>query len=110
MARSLCGLLILATFSAIIAIIYQQPLSRLKEKPNIVFILTNNQDIELDSLDYMPLIHKYLINKGTLFKRYYYIIAICYLSRVTLWTSKNIYNTNVTDIFPPYSQLSPAPS
>ena len=110
MARSLYGLLILAACSAVAATIHQQPLSRLKEKPNIVFILTDDQDIELGSLDYMPLVQKHLINEGTLFKRHYCTTAICCPARVTLWTGKNAHNTNVTDIFPPYGQLVPAPS
>jgi N-acetylglucosamine-6-sulfatase len=110
MARSLYGLLVLATCSAVTATIHQQPLNHLKEKPNIVFILTDDQDIELGSLDYMPLVHKHLINEGTLFKHHYCSTAICCPSRVTLWTGKNAHNTNVTDIFPPYGQLGPTPS
>jgi len=96
------GLFALAFISAVTATIDQQPLGRLKEKPSIVFILTDDQDIELGSLDYMPLVHKNLINEGTLFDRHYCTTAICCPSRVTLWTGKNAHNTNVTDIFPPY--------
>lgn len=92
----------LAILAAVKATIDQQPLGSLKEKPNIVFILTDDQDVELGSLDYMPLIHKHLINQGTLFERHYCTTAICCPSRVTLWTGKNAHNTNVTDIFPPY--------
>jgi N-acetylglucosamine-6-sulfatase len=105
MAFSLYGLLALAICFAVAASIHQQPLSSPKKKPNIVFILTDDQDIELGSLDYMPLVHKHLINEGTLFKRHYCTTAICCPSRVTLWTGKNAHNTNVTDIFPPYGQL-----
>ena len=110
MARSLYGLLAPATFSAVAASIHQQPLSRVNEKPNIVFILTDDQDIELGSLDYMPLVHKDLINEGTLFNRHYCTTAICCPARVTLWTGKNAHNTNVTDIFPPYGRLGPPTS
>jgi N-acetylglucosamine-6-sulfatase len=110
MARPLYVLLVLAACSAVVATIQQQPLNSLKEKPNIVFILTDDQDIKLDSLDYMPLVQKHLINEGTIFKRHYCTTAICCPARVTLWTGKNAHNTNVTDIFPPYGQLVPAPS
>lgn len=90
MARSLYGLLALAlaTFSAVAASIHQQPLSRVNEKPNIVFILTDDQDIELGSLDYMPLVHKHLINEGTLLNRHYCTTAICCPARVTLWLAR----------------------
>ena len=96
------GLFALATFSAVAATVNQEPLGALKQRPNIVFILTDDQDVELGSLDYMPLLHKHLINEGTLFSRHYCTTAICCPSRVTLWTGKNAHNTNVTDIFPPY--------
>jgi N-acetylglucosamine-6-sulfatase len=101
MARFLYGLLLI--FSVVAAAAQQEPLG-LKKRPNIVFVLTDDQDIELGSLEYMPLVQKYLINEGTFFKRYYCTTAICCPSRVTLWTGKNAHNTNVTDVFPPYGQ------
>lgn len=102
MARFLCGLLL--TVAVVAAAAQQKPLS-LQKRPNIVFILTDDQDIELGSLEYMPLVQKYLINEGTFFKRHYCTTAICCPSRVTLWTGKNAHNTNVTDVFPPYGQF-----
>ncbi|KAN0104259.1 Arylsulphatase [Hyaloscypha variabilis] len=102
MTFSRYGLFALATFSAVATTVNQEPLGALKQRPNIVFILTDDQDVELGSLDYMPLLHKHLINEGTLFSRHYCTTAICCPSRVTLWTGKNAHNTNVTDIFPPY--------
>ena len=101
MARFISLLLALSAVAAAAA--QQEPLG-LKKRPNIVFILTDDQDLELGSLNYMPLVQKYLINEGTLFKRHYCTTAICCPSRVTLWTGKNAHNTNVTDVFPPYGQ------
>ncbi|KAH8816385.1 alkaline-phosphatase-like protein [Xylogone sp. PMI_703] len=80
----------------------QIPLTSTDRRPNIVFILTDDQDVHLQSLDYMPLLHKYLINEGTLYKRHYCTTAVCCPSRVSLWTGRNAHNTNVTDVFPPY--------
>ncbi|OBT43077.1 hypothetical protein VE00_05541 [Pseudogymnoascus sp. WSF 3629] len=72
------------------------------QRPNVVFILTDDQDVHLDSLEYMPLLRKHLIEKGTQFTKHYCTTAICCPSRVTLWTGKAAHNTNVTDVSPPY--------
>lgn len=91
--------------SAAVRAVDQVPLtSASNERSNIVFILTDDQDVHLQSLEYMPLVQKYLINEGTLFKRHYCTTAICCPSRVSLWTGRNAHNTNVTDVFPPYGR------
>ncbi|KAK4540744.1 hypothetical protein LTR36_008959 [Oleoguttula mirabilis] len=72
------------------------------EKPNIVFILTDDQDWHMESLDYMPLLRKHIINEGTLFDRHYCTVSICCPSRVNIWTGRAAHNTNVTDVHPPY--------
>ncbi|KZF19630.1 Arylsulphatase [Xylona heveae TC161] len=72
------------------------------KRPNIVFILTDDQDLHLQSLDYQPFLQKHLIDRGTFFRRHYCTIAICCPSRVSLWTGKAAHNTNVTDVSPPY--------
>lgn len=41
------------------------------KRPDIVFILTDDQDSHMNSLDYMPLTQKYLMNEGTTFARHY---------------------------------------
>ena len=71
-------------------------------RPNIVVILTDDQDLHMNSLDYMPLLKKHIIDKGTFFKKHYCSTAICCPSRVTLWTGRNAHNTNVTHVVPPY--------
>lgn len=79
----------------------QQPLTTGK-KPNIVFILSDDQDLHMDSLSYMPHLQKLLVERGTSFKRHYCVNALCCPSRVNLWTGKAPHNTNVTDVNPPY--------
>ncbi|EXJ70853.1 arylsulfatase [Cladophialophora psammophila CBS 110553] len=71
-------------------------------RPNIVFILTDDQDLHMDSLSYMPRVKEHLIDQGTFFKRHYCTIALCCPSRVSLWTGRAAHNTNVTDVNPPY--------
>lgn len=75
-------------------------------KPNFVFIMTDDQDLLLDSMEYMPFVQKHLGEKGTSYQRHYCTIAVCCPSRVSLLTGKAAHNTNVTDVFPPYGKLS----
>jgi hypothetical protein len=76
------------------------------ERPNIVFIITDDQDLHLNSVDYTPLTRKYIAEEGTTFNSHYATIAVCCPSRVSLWTGKAAHNTNVTDVFPPYGKLT----
>lgn len=75
------------------------------KQPNIVFTLTDDQDLHLQSLDYLPLIKKCLADEGTTYKHHYCTTAICCPARVSLWTGKQAHNTNVTDVSPPYGKL-----
>lgn len=85
----------------------QQPLGEsrnggLDSRPNIVFVLSDDQDLHMDSLSYMPQLQHHLIEQGTYFRRHYCTVALCCPSRATLWTGKEAHNTNVTDVNPPY--------
>ncbi|KAF7344962.1 Arylsulfatase [Mycena venus] len=65
-------------------------------------VLTDDQDILMDSLNYMPNVKEHLTDKGVFYQRHYCTIALCCPSRVSLLTGKAAHNTNVTDIIPPY--------
>lgn len=65
-------------------------------------IMTDDQDLHMDSMSYMPLVQKHLTEQGTTYMRHYCTIAVCCPSRVSLWTGKAAHNTNVTDLSPPY--------
>ena len=41
------------------------------KRPNIVFILTDDQDAHMSGLEHMPLTRTYLQDKGTSFERHY---------------------------------------
>src|SRR5690348_3806122 len=71
------------------------------KKPNIVFIITDDQDLHLGSLNYLPYVKKHLTDQGLSYKRHYCTTALCCPSRVSLWTGKQAHNTNVTDVKPP---------
>ncbi|CAK7238795.1 MAG: hypothetical protein STHCBS139747_000214 [Sporothrix thermara] len=72
------------------------------KQPNIVFILTDDQDLHMNSLDYLPYIKKHLRDRGTTYQRHFCTTALCCPSRVSLWTGKQAHNTNVTDVNPPH--------
>ncbi|KAF2704668.1 Arylsulphatase [Pleomassaria siparia CBS 279.74] len=72
------------------------------KRPNVVFILTDDQDLHMQSLDYLPLIKKHLLDQGTFYRKHFCTVAICCPSRVSLLTGKAAHNTNVTDVNPPY--------
>jgi hypothetical protein len=93
---------LLPLFSSVALAQVQQPLAAPPKlnskadtgrKPNILFILTDDQDLHMNSLDYLPYTKKHLINKGTFFKKHYCTIALCCPSRVSLWTGKAAHNT-----------------
>lgn len=84
----------------------QQTTTTISNQPNVVFILTDDQDVHLDSLSYQPLVKKYLIDNGLTFQHHYCTVAICCPSRVNLWTGLAAHNTNVTDVTPPYGEIS----
>lgn len=73
-----------------------------RKQPNIVFIITDDQDVHMQSLDYMPLLQKHIMDKGTTFENHYCTVSICCPSRVNIWTGRAAHNTNVTDLRPPY--------
>lgn len=73
-------------------------------RPNIVFIMSDDQDMHMDSLSYMPYLKRHITDQGTFFRRHYCTVALCCPSRASLLTGKAAHNTNVTDINPPYGK------
>lgn len=79
-------------------------------RPNIIFVLTDDQDVHLSSLEYMPLVKKHLLDQGTYFSKHYCTTAVCCPARVTLFTGKAAHNTNITDVNPPYGTEEVVPA
>ncbi|RYN53297.1 Arylsulfatase [Alternaria tenuissima] len=71
-------------------------------KPNFIFIITDDQDLHLNSIDYQPSVQKHFAQEGTWFKKHFCTVALCCPSRVSLLTGKAAHNTNVTDVSAPY--------
>ena len=88
MTSSFFCFLLLALFSVIGTQDEQQPLRKNGARPNILFFLTDDQDVQMGSLDFMPRVKEHLIDKGLQFKHHYCTVALCCPSRVSLWTGK----------------------
>lgn len=74
-------------------------------KPNFLFIMTDDQDLKLDSLSYTPFTIKHIAEKGTTFANHFVTTALCCPSRVSLLTGRQAHNTNVTDVNPPWGKI-----
>ncbi|KAB8079676.1 alkaline-phosphatase-like protein [Aspergillus leporis] len=72
------------------------------KKPNFLFIMTDDQDLQLNSPEYTPHILNRIKEKGIDFANHFVTTALCCPSRVSLWTGRQAHNTNVTDVSPPW--------
>lgn len=93
-------------FSKVIA---QQPTNKVKQKPNIIFVLTDDHrwdalGVAGNKIIQTPNLDK-LANKGILFKNSYVTTSICCVSRASLLTgqyqSRHKINNFKTDLAPP---------
>ena len=73
-------------------------------RPNFIFIMTDDQDLHLNSIDYQPSVQKHFAQEGTWFKKHFCTVALCCPSRVSLLTGKAAHNTNVTYVSAPYGK------
>ncbi|CAI0644619.1 unnamed protein product [Colletotrichum noveboracense] len=72
------------------------------KRPNILFILTDDQDLHMESVQYMQYLKSDIVEKGTAFTQQYCTVALCCPSRATLWTGKAAHNHNITNVSPPH--------
>ena len=72
-----------------------------------MFVLVDDQDLRLDSTEYMPLLKKHVMDEGVSFENHFTTTSVCCPARVALWTGRQPHNTNVTDIRPPYGMYIP---
>ena len=72
-------------------------LSSAFNKPNILFILTDDQDVTANSLDYMPQLNRILRKEGMEFLNYFVTTALCCPSRATIIRGQYCHNTGIWD-------------
>ena len=65
--------------------------------PNIVFLLTDDQDVTANSLDYMPNLNKLLRQEGVEFLNYFVPTGLCCPSRSTIIRGQYCHNTKIWD-------------
>lgn len=70
-----------------------------EQKPNIIFVLTDDQDAE--SLGVMPNVNRYLVQKGKIFRNAIFTQPLCCPSRASMLRGQYPHNTGVLDILPP---------
>lgn len=72
---------------------------RVSKKPNIIFILTDDQDKSL--IKYMPNTKKFIRDKGVNFSNYFDNTSLCCVARASILRGQYAHNTKVEDNVPP---------
>ncbi|KIW33605.1 uncharacterized protein PV07_00441 [Cladophialophora immunda] len=73
-----------------------------QKRPNILFILTDDQDRHMEAAEHMPYLQDLIVNKGTTYAQHFCTVALCCPSRATLWTGRAAHNHNITNVAPPH--------
>lgn len=68
------------------------------KKPNIVFILSDDQDRLLGSPDFQPILHRDIVSKGAEFTNHFGTTAQCCPSRAGMLRGQFAHNTNITHV------------
>ena len=69
--------------------------------PNIVLILTDDQDLTLDSMDYMPLTRELIGQQGMTFENFFAPVPLCCPARASLLRGQHAHNTDILWNLPP---------
>lgn len=70
-------------------------------QPSFIVILTDDQDLTLGSLDFMPRTRDLIARQGMTFSNYFVPLSLCCPSRATILTGLYPHNHKVSTNFPP---------
>jgi arylsulfatase A-like enzyme len=70
-------------------------------RPNLVLILTDDLDVNLHSLEYMPHLKAAMSDQGTTFSNYFVPVSLCCPSRATILLGQYSHNHHIFSNFPP---------
>lgn len=70
-------------------------------RPNIIVVLTDDQDVRLGSMGFMPRVQAQLANAGMTFTDFYVPLPLCCPSRVSLLRGQYAHNHQVVSNLPP---------
>ena len=62
------------------------------ERPNILFLMTDDQDTVIGGLEYMPRLKTLLTEQGTTFSNFFVHTPVCCPSRSSFLTGKYLHN------------------
>jgi hypothetical protein len=63
-------------------------------KPNVILLLTDDQDVMLGGLDEMPILKRLLQERGTTFRNAFVHTPICCSSRMSIMSGRYLQNLN----------------
>lgn len=72
-----------------------------KKRHNVVLIMSDDQDRQLGSLNYMPALQRDMIAKGVEFSNHFATVSNRCPSRASLLRGQAAHSTNITHVRPP---------